>query len=452
MNRSTRRHSRAIGAIGVLLAFTGLAAACGDDGGDSASTTAEGASTTAAGAATTEAAGATTTEAAAATTVAAPTGEPIKIGLATALTGTSASSYSPYSGNVASAWESWVNTELGGIAGRPVKVIVEDTAAQSAQAQAAAKKLVEQDKVSAIIILDTTSETAMADYLETAKVPVIGGSTNAAAIWLGKPNYFMITSTNPVTAASGVFAAAANGAKNYGAAVCAEVPACAEGGKLYGAVAPQIPTPIAYGGLVTAAATAPNYTAECLKLIELKVDWVQISMSVAPGLRLAADCQKQGFTGTFGASSATVQADKFEAVKGVNFGGSIASFPWWSEAAPVKQFRTVMDTYKKGEEYRSQAGTAAWTALELFRKTMAKAGATTTPADVTAAYQTIKNETLDGLLASPVTFTAGTNSPALSCFWAFSMKDGKFATVSSGTPGNGQTGDLASSCFMPKLG
>lgn len=441
MNNLQGRHRRALVAMAVITAFAGIAAGCGDDGGSSTATTA-GSGTTATGAATTAGAAA-----------AKPTGEPIKLGLAVALTGPSASSYKS-SPDVAKAWVEWVNTEKGGIGGRPVEVVVEDTAGQAASAQAAGKKLVEESKVVAVIINDTTSETALKDYTAEKAIPVIGGSSNAAAVWLGTPNYFMIGATNPIVAASGMVAAQANGANNFGAAVCAEVPACAESSKLYGAVAPQVPAgAIAFGGVVTIAATAPNYTAECLKLNDDKLDYVQLSVASATALRVVADCQKQGYTGKFGVSAASVQASSLETISS-EVGGSMSAFPWWSDAAPVKQYRTVMDTYAKGKEYRDHAGSNVWVALELFRKTLGAGtvAATTTPADVMKAYHTIKNETLDGLLPQPITFTEGAPSPAITCFWTFNMKGGKFTTLSSGTPGNGVTGDLASTCFAPKLG
>ncbi|MGD9796098.1 MAG: ABC transporter substrate-binding protein [Acidimicrobiia bacterium] len=454
MIRSVNRRSRALAAVGLLTAFSALAAACGDDGGESAATTAKAAETTAAPAATTAAPSATT--AAAPTTAAGPakpTGDPVVLGLVTALTGPSASSYSPYGGNVAAAWEAWVNDKMGGIGGRPVKIVIEDSAAQAAQAQTAVKKLVEESKAIAIIVNDTTSETAISEYTAANNIPVIGGSTNAAAIWLGKPNYFMLGMTNPVSAASGMYAAKQIGSTSYGAAVCAEVPACAEAGKLYGALATQIPGGgLPFGGLVTASASAPNYTAECLSLIEKKVDWIQLGMAIAPGLKLAAECVKQGFTGTFGAGNQSIAGPPLEAVTGLKFGGNVSFFPWFADSPAAKTFRDVMETYKKGEPYQAMAGTTLWTTLELFRKVTKTAP--TTSAEILKTYQGIANETLDGLLPVPVTFSATAPSPAIGCFWVVKLEGGKWSTVApaAGTSGNKMTDGLATHCFTPKLG
>ena len=79
----------------------------------------------------------------------AATGEPIKIGLLAAITGPSASGQRAID-QVGAAWETWVN-ENGGINGQPVELVFKDSANDPAKASAAAKELVEQDGVIAII-------------------------------------------------------------------------------------------------------------------------------------------------------------------------------------------------------------------------------------------------------------------------------------------------------------
>lgn len=69
--------------------------------------------------------------------------------------------------------EEWVNA-AGGIQGHPLKVIVEDSKSEEAQAVLAVRKLLEKDKVVAIIGPSTTGE-SMADVpiMEKAKTPLI---------------------------------------------------------------------------------------------------------------------------------------------------------------------------------------------------------------------------------------------------------------------------------------
>lgn len=69
--------------------------------------------------------------------------------------------------------EEWVNA-AGGIQGHPLKVIVEDSKSEEAQAVLAVRKLLEKDKVVAIIGPSTTGESmAAVPIMEKAKTPLI---------------------------------------------------------------------------------------------------------------------------------------------------------------------------------------------------------------------------------------------------------------------------------------
>ncbi|MEN6548228.1 MAG: ABC transporter substrate-binding protein [Armatimonadia bacterium] len=82
-------------------------------------------------------------------TSAAPTGQPFVIGAIFSVTGPGAPLGEPEKAT-AQMVEQKVNSE-GGINGRPLKIIIEDDATEESKAVLAAKKLIEQDKVLAII-------------------------------------------------------------------------------------------------------------------------------------------------------------------------------------------------------------------------------------------------------------------------------------------------------------
>jgi len=82
-------------------------------------------------------------------TLAAPAAEPYKIGAIFAVTG-SASWLGEPERNTVKMIEAWVN-QAGGINGRPLKVIVEDTVGDPTKAVNAIKKLITQDQVLAVI-------------------------------------------------------------------------------------------------------------------------------------------------------------------------------------------------------------------------------------------------------------------------------------------------------------
>jgi branched-chain amino acid transport system substrate-binding protein len=75
--------------------------------------------------------------------------------------------------NTARMVEEWVNA-AGGIQGRPLKVIVEDTKSDEGQAVLAVRKLLEKDKVAAIVGPSTTGESmAVVPIMEKAQTPLI---------------------------------------------------------------------------------------------------------------------------------------------------------------------------------------------------------------------------------------------------------------------------------------
>jgi len=75
--------------------------------------------------------------------------------------------------NTAKMVEDWVNG-AGGIQGHPLKVIVEDTQSDEAQAVLAVRKLLEKDKVVAIVGPSTTGESmAVVPIMEKAQTPLI---------------------------------------------------------------------------------------------------------------------------------------------------------------------------------------------------------------------------------------------------------------------------------------
>ncbi len=102
----------------------------------------------------------------------APTGEPIKIGAIFSASGPGAPLGEPEKLTAEMMQES-INAS-GGLAGRPVEIIVEDDATEESKAVLAAKKLIEQDKVLAIVG-PTMSGTSLAivDTCEQAQIPLI---------------------------------------------------------------------------------------------------------------------------------------------------------------------------------------------------------------------------------------------------------------------------------------
>lgn len=100
----------------------------------------------------------------------------------------------------ASAYYNYVNDTLGGINGRKIKFIACDDAFDPTKTVACVKKLVEEDKVFAMVnSLGTVPHAAVMDYLVQNKVPVVSPHANYTPF--SKPvknNYFAIQPNNEV--------------------------------------------------------------------------------------------------------------------------------------------------------------------------------------------------------------------------------------------------------------
>jgi branched-chain amino acid transport system substrate-binding protein len=391
---------------------------------------------------------------AAVTTVAGPvkpSGDSVKIGLISSETGRNSSSYRTAK-PVAEAWAKWVNEEKGGIGGRPVEIIAIDGKADATATIAAAKELVENKGIVALVLQDSGAESTLPSYIEEKKFPVIGGSANNAtsAGHSKSPYYFTTATSGPGSSVAQIYVAKKLGQAPFSAAVCSEVAACELGAKLLEGEAAK--AGLKYAGVLKISASQPNYTAECLEIISRIADvgrtagFVQVSQTVESTNRFVKDCNRQKYEGYFGASNNSVTEAALDGLDGLRMGGILNGFPWWSEAAPVKQFKAAMGTYAKGFDFRDPTSTSTWTALELFRKVNPKAPANKD--DVLKAYWAVKNETLDGLLPKAVTYVQGQPTPYLSCMWGFNYTNGKFATlqIDDSPSGNGETGDLRTWC------
>jgi branched-chain amino acid transport system substrate-binding protein len=432
-----------------LLAIVLVAAACGDDDDDDASaeTAATGAVTTAADTTTETTAGSETTVAptddtATETTEAAveATGTPIRIGALVDASGPASGGQANVP-DVLQAWADHVNAE-GGVGGHPVEFVVEDTRGDAPTGSAAAESLIADDSISAVLIVDSSGEAAYGPVLAEGGMPVIGGAGYNPTVWGALPNFFGITTSFPSVVNEQVIAAAAIDAEVVASAPCAEVPACAAAAPIFEAAAGALG--IEYAGLIEIAGDAPNYTAECLEFINRGADFVQLSVPNAVALRLADECVLQGYDGWFGASAGTVQQSLYG--EDIRLTGGLHGFPWFVDDEPVVHFREVMEEAGlTGAEYGQPTATAAYATMELFKKTIeANIDVLSDDAlgrdEVITAYGTVADETLDGLLPGPVTFTADAPALPVSCFWLYTAEGGEI------------TGDFEPDCPGPEFG
>jgi len=203
-----------IGLLVLVLAVASVAAACGGD--EDTETTAAPTETTAAPSTETTAAPTETTAAPTETTAAGPaTGEPIKVGLSTSLTGSSAAPGISLSQGVAAQAE-YINAN-GGINGRPIEIVEYDDASEVPNAIANINKMIQEDNVFMTIgpFAQYMQEPAR-QIAEETQVPMVGGGP-ATLEQLAGPQYqwsVMMSAGPPVQADALMNVFSKNGWKN----------------------------------------------------------------------------------------------------------------------------------------------------------------------------------------------------------------------------------------------
>ncbi|MGH3625889.1 MAG: ABC transporter substrate-binding protein [Sciscionella sp.] len=353
----------------------------------------------------------------------------IRVGTICSCSGSMASSLGR-AGDVAQAWAKSVNA-AGGINGTKVKLYVKDDGGDPAKGLQAAKELVQQDKVMAIVGDASVVDGAWADYVDKEGIPVIGGEPVFPPFATNK-SFFPVGGSLAVEMYSSFVVGKAGGASKIGFLYCAESPVCANLEK----PASQYAKSLGVGfKSAKVSATAPDYNSVCLNFKNGGLNAMMIDDTPAVTQRIVQGCAQQGFkpmeVANTGAASVQWLTDpNFEGttVTSVNANYTDESIPG------VKAFLTAMDKYVPGLRTSDQFAYPLfwiWAGGKLF-EAAAKAGkitASSTAADVENGLYSLKGETLGGI-APPLTFTRG--KPAfIPCYFNIRVQQGKF--VSHGT-------------------
>lgn len=405
--------------VAVAAAIVGLTVAgCGSSSSSSTSTNASGAAATGTAAAN-----------APKSTV---SGTPIVVGSICSCTGPLAASLGK-SLDVMQAWAKYTNAN-GGLNGHPVKVVTVDDAQNPAKALAGVKKLVETDKVQAIVGQMSLASAAWEKYAAAKGVPVVGGQP-VDTPFLTNPDFYASGSTLPLLLYGELALTKQAGKKHVGLFYCAETPICAQLQPILAGLGKQLGLTVDGAKI---SSTAPNYTAPCLAFKQKGVDalFVAVNSSVVP--RVADACAQQGFKPLNVASSATTERSW---VKDKNLDGAVVSGTnavYTDATIPgVKAFLDAIDAYVPGLKDSQQFSYPLiypWAGGQLFAAAAkaAKLTPTSTPADVKKGLYALKDETLDGI-APPLNFVQG--KPGFpTCFFPAKLAGGEFQSVGGGKP------------------
>lgn len=348
-------------------------------------------------------------------------GDPIVIGTICSCSGAQAAALGKSAEGI-KAWTKQIN-DAGGLNGHPVKLIVKDDGGDPARALQAAKELVEEEKVIAIVGETSVADAAFQQYVEGKQIPVVGGLAPEKT-FLVSPFFFPSGSSSVVTTYGMMKEAKAAGASKIGTLYCAESPVCADIDGLGGAFAQMIGTGWESGKI---SATQPNYTAQCLSMKDSGVDALFMAHNATVGVRAAADCAKSGFEPM---EIGQLNPVAPEMIASPDFDNALligANAVHTDPSVPgIKAFLDAIEAYESGLTKDAQFTfpvIQSWAGAKLFEAaaTAVKLTPESTSADVLKGLYALKDETLGGI-APPLNFTKG--KPAFpSCYFLSTIED-----------------------------
>ncbi len=403
-------------AAGLAVLSIGVAAGCGGDD-ENTSSTASTASTAA-------------STGAAAPSAPAPKGDPIVLGTICSCTGPLAASLGK-SLDVMKAWEKYTN-ENGGLNGHPVKVITVDDGNDPAKGLAGVKKLVEQDKVQAIVGTMSVTTASWEKYVTQKGVPVVGGQS-VDPPFITNPNFFASGTTLPILLFGQLQQLKEAGKKKLAVFYCAETPGCATLEPILAGLGKGLGIEVIGQKVSTAA---PSYTAPCLAAKGDGADALSVVVISTVVPRVVDGCAKQGFKPQIVATSAVTEKSWTD---DANLEGSLivgADANYTDESVPgIKTFTAAMDKYLPGLRESPQFSSPLlfpWSGGQLFSAAAdaGKLSPTSTSAEIKDALYSLKEETLDGL-APPLSFAKGKPGFPL-CYFPAELKDGAFTSLNGG--------------------
>ena len=153
---------------------------------------------------------------------------PIVIGFANASTGAADGAQDAPNVGIANAWATWVNTQMGGINGHPVRLLIRDTQDNPATAARIAQELIQNHVVAEVGGADSATDAVWIKALAAAHIPTIGGGdqidhTLIVSVPLYFPVIIDVLNYIPLIANEAKLA----GAHSVGTVLCAESPTCA---------------------------------------------------------------------------------------------------------------------------------------------------------------------------------------------------------------------------------
>lgn len=335
-----------------------------------------------------------------------------------------------YSPRVLAAWVAHTNAN-GGLNGHPVRVIVGDDQGDPATALTLTKRMVQSDKILAMVAnINVFGFAQIEKYTREKGVPLIGGDAVDPG-WSTSPNSFPVTTSLLNQTIFGLKTMLAQGGTRIGIMYCLEVSALCSYLNEEVRRSPEVGSKVADSYQVSLV--APSYTSQCLRLKQAEVDVLWLALDGPAAARAARDCATQGFAPKIMLLSvdATKETPALPALDGALIPAGV--FPTQAKGVPaIERYRQVLATYGPtiGD---GGLGALAWAAAELLFAATKDLPDKPTSGDIYRGLWQIKNETLGGL-TPPLTFVRNKPPQVKPCVFFWGMENGKWTAPTGATP------------------
>ncbi len=363
---------------------------------------------------------------------AATKGAPITVGVICTCSG-------PFGADILAAeqtYEAYVNTinKAGGLDGHQIQLTLEDDAANPGTSVSDAQTLI-SDHVDAIADFSIADE-AWESTVQASGIPVVGGNETETPFYTS-PDFYPEGQTNDSVTYANVETAKLAGAKNLGDLYCAEAASCAEGVPLIEAAGSKQGLPVIYNAEI--AATAPNYTAQCVAADQAKVSAIFVGDASVIISRVAANCAQQNYSPIW-----ITEGEGFGLIMASTAGlkdklwSEYSTAPFFDHIPAVTAMNTAVDKYYPGlrsnENSWSQLAAEAWASGILLDNAVKAShltpSGTPSPAGIVKGLESLKNDTLGGM-APPLTFKAGKDH-SVDCWFIGRVVNGVPKVVNGG--------------------
>jgi branched-chain amino acid transport system substrate-binding protein len=327
------------------------------------------------------------------------------------------------------AWEKTVN-DAGGINGHKVNVILKDVGTRTGAGRAAVQELIQKDHVAAILSQDP-NESTWVKYAEQQAVPVISAQI-AVSPYMSTDVFPIIES--PITLAYATDYAFKQAGGVGAIAIPSEIAAGEQVAQTIKQLAPSVGVELPV--ITKMSSSTTDFTPFCQQMKQADVTAYLAVFGEDISHRIMTQCAEQKAGGTrvlqgFTAAPSWKTDPLYDESVVID-----AIAPFFDESIPgVQTYRDALSKYApevRDSRFDNTQHAELWAGAQMVAAAMAKVQGHIDGTSLQRALYTMKDETLDGLIA-PATYTKG-QTPTIRCFFTWKVSGGQFVADDGGKP------------------